>query len=131
METDDVNKLAAYIRDKGYCRIGVDGTNGAGKSTMAGTLARTLGVNHVNLDDYLVKKRGGFLDHLKYRDIKQKTSELGCFVIDGVCLLNVLEKIETPVDCLVYVKRMRHGLWADEDACEVTENVKDYIRKER
>jgi hypothetical protein len=131
METDDVNKLVAHIRDKGYSRIGVDGTNGAGKSTMAGALARALGLNHVNLDDYLVKKQGGFLDHLKYDDIKQKTSELGCFVIDGVCLLSVLEKIETPIDCLVYVKRMCHGLWADEDECEVTGEVEDYIRKER
>ncbi|MDX1914354.1 MAG: hypothetical protein SFU55_02120 [Methylophilus sp.] len=131
METDDVDHLAAYIRDKRYCRIGVDGTSGAGKSTMASALARALGLNHVNLDDYLVKKQGGFLDHLRYDDIKRKTSELGCFVIDGVCLLSVLEEIETSVDCLVYVKRICHGLWADEDECEVTEDVEGYIRKER
>ena len=131
METDDIGKLAAYIRDKGYCRSGVDGTNGVGKSTMAGTLSGTLGLSHLNLDDYLVKKQGGFLDHLKYDEIKQKMSKLECFVVDGVCLLSVLEEIKTPVDCLVYVKRMCHGLWADKDECEVTEDVEDYIKKKR
>jgi len=60
METDDVNTLAAYIREKGYCRIGVDGTNGAGKSTFAAALASALGLCHLNLDDFLVKKRGSF-----------------------------------------------------------------------
>lgn len=131
METDDVDKLATYIRGKGCCRIGVDGTNGAGKSTFAAALANALGICHLNLDDFLVKKQGGFLTHLKYDEIKHKISDLDCFVIDGVCLLNVLEEIDTPVDCLVYVKRMCHGLWADEGDCEVSEEVEEYIKKEK
>lgn len=130
-ETDNVNKLAAHIRDKGYFRIGVDGTDGVGKTTMAEALACTLGIYHLNLDDYLVKQQGGFLDYLKYDDIQNKTSELKSFVIDGVCLLSVLEEIKTPIDCLVYVKRMCHGIWADEDECEVTGDVEDYIKKEK
>jgi len=131
METDDIEKLAAFIRDKGCCRIGVDGTNGAGKSTMASKLSEILGLSHLNLDHYLDKEKGGFLDYLKYDEIKQQTLETACFVVDGVCLLNVLEKIETPIDCLVYVKRMCHGLWADEDECEVTEEIEEYIKKEK
>lgn len=131
METDDVNKLAAYLRDKGCCHIGVDGTNGAGKSTLAAVLASTLGIYHLNLDDFLVKEQGGFLPYLKYGEIKQKISELDCFVIDGVCLLSVLEKVETSIDCLVYMKRMCHGLWADEEECNVTVDVEEYIKKEK
>jgi hypothetical protein len=131
METDDIERLAKYIRDKGYCRIGIDGINGSGKSTLASSLSKTLGLIHLNLDDYLIEKQGGFLDHLKYDEIKQKVSELECFVVDGVCLLSVLENIETPVDCLVYVKRMCHGLWSDEGECEVTGDVEEYIKNER
>jgi hypothetical protein len=130
METDDINKLAAFIIDKGYCRIGVDGTNGAGKSTMASKLSKILGLSYLNLDDFLDKEKGGFLDYLKYDEIKQQTLKTPHFVIDGVCLLSVIEKIETPIDCLVYVKRICHGLWADEDECEITEGIEEY-RKER
>lgn len=129
METDDGNKLAAYIRDKGYCRIGVDGINGAGKSTLAAALASILGKKHLNLDNYLVKNQGGFLAYLKYDELKQKTLELDCFVIEGVCLLKVLEEIQAPVDCLVYVKRMRHGCWDDENLCELGEDLDEYIKK--
>ena len=100
-------------------------------STFAAALANALGICHLNLDDFLVKKQGGFLTHLKYDEIKHKISDLDCFVIDGVCLLNVLEEIDTPVDCLVYVKRMCHGLWADEGDCEVSEEVEEYIKKEK
>ncbi len=131
METDDIEKLATSIRDKGCCRIGIDGTNGAGKSTTASKLAEILGLTHLNLDEYLQKKKGGFLDYLKYPEIKQKISELECFVIDGVCLLNVLEKIGIDVDCLIYVKRIRHGLWADKDECDVTGDIEEYIKREK
>ncbi len=131
METNDFNKLAAYVRNNGYCRIGVDGTNGAGKSMFAAALADELGIYHLNLDNFLVKKQGGFLHHLKYEEIKQKISEFECFVIDGVCLLSVLGKLEMRVDCLVYVKRMRHGLWADEDECDIKDDVEEYIKKEK
>jgi hypothetical protein len=131
IETDDVNKLAAHIRDNSYCRIGVDGMSGVGKSTLAASLARLLGMSYMNLDDYLVEKQGGFLDNLKYDELKQKASELECFVIEGVCLLSALEKIEASVDCLVYVKRMSYGHWADEADCEVNGDVEDYINNQR
>ncbi|RXK89141.1 hypothetical protein EST62_00960 [Chlorobaculum sp. 24CR] len=128
---DDVNQLAAHIRDNGYYRIGVDGMSGVGKSTLAASLARLLGLSHINLDNYLDKGRGGFRDYLKYEAIKQNASELECFVIDGVCLLSVLEKAETSVDCLVYVKRMSYGCWADEADCEVQGDVEVYIKNQR
>ncbi len=131
METDDTSKLAAFIRNNSYCRIGVDGTNDAGKSTMAGNLSKILGLRHLNLDEFLIKESGGYLDYLKYDEIKLQTSETKCFVVEGVCLLNVLEKIDTSIDCLIYVKRMRHNLWADERECEITEEIEDFISNEK
>lgn len=131
METDDISKLAAFIRNKSYCRIGIDGTNNAGKSTMAGKLSKILGIRHLNLDDFLVKGNGGYVDYLKYDEIKLQISDTKCFVVEGVCLLNVLEKTDTSIDCLIYVKRMQHGLWADERECEITEDIEDFINKEK
>ncbi len=131
METDDISKLAAFIRNKNYCRIGIDGTNDAGKSTMAEKLSKILGLMHLNLDNFLIKESGGYLGYLKYDEIKQQASETKHFVIEGVCLLNVLEKIDTSIDCLIYVKRMRHNLWADERECEITEEIEDFISNEK
>ena len=131
METDDISKLATFIRNKGYCRIGIDGTDAAGKSTMAGKLSKILGLTHLNLDDFFIKESGRYLDYLKYNEIRQQASETKCFVVEGVCLLNVLEKIDTPIDCLIYVKRMRHNLWADERECEITEEIEVFISKEK
>lgn len=131
METDDISELATFIRNKSCCRIGVDGTNDAGKSTMAGKLSKILGLRHLNLDDFLVKGGGWYLDYLKYDEIKIRTSETNCFVVEGVCLLNVLEKTDTSIDCLIYVKRMQHGLWADERECEITEEIEEFINREK
>ncbi|MGC8774635.1 MAG: hypothetical protein ACP5R6_05185, partial [Chlorobaculum sp.] len=131
IETDDIKKIAARILDNGYYLIGVDGRSGVGKSTMAEKLATLSGLSHMNLDDYLDNNQGGFLDYLDYDAIKQKASELGRFVIDGVCLLSVLEKTETSVDCFVYVKKMSYGCWADEADCEVKGDVEVYINKQR
>jgi len=58
-------------------------------------------------------------------------SGLECFVVEGVCLLSVVEKIDAHVDCLVYVKRTHHGRWADERECEVAGDIEEYLRKER
>jgi len=131
IETDSVQEILSIIRKRGFGRIGVDGTNKAGKTTMSTKLANELGFSHLNLDDYLEKNKGGFLEFLKYQDIKQDLSELDNFVIDGVCLLKVLGHIDTPIEVLIYVKRMRHGLWADETECEVEGDVEKYIKKEK
>ena len=53
METNDIEKLAEFIRNGGHCRIGIDGIDGAGKSTIANRLSESLGLSHLNLDDYL------------------------------------------------------------------------------
>ncbi len=94
METDDVSKLAAYIREKGCCRIGVDGTNGAGKSTFSAALASALGIFHLNLDRFSCQETGRIFSLSEYDEIKQKISYLDGYVIDGVCLLRVLEEID-------------------------------------
>ena len=80
---------------------------------------------------YLEKNKGGFLEYLKYSDLINDLSISDGFIIDGVCLLKVLDTIDMPVDVLVYVKRMRHGLWADESECEIEGDIEAYLIKER
>jgi len=50
------------------CRlIGIDGICGIGKSTLAEQLSDELNYYHINLDDYLEKKRIGFVEDLRFR----------------------------------------------------------------
>lgn len=130
-KTGNIQKLADHIRGKGYRRIAVDGTNGAGKSTVSADLANELGFAHINLDEYLDKNKGGFLEYLQYDDVKKDLLNLDGLVLDGICLLKVLDTIDMSVDVLVYVKRMRHGLWADESECEIDCEIEEFIAKEK
>ena len=128
---DNLEEIGQLIRNKNYRFIGVDGTNGAGKSTMASKLSKAIGLTHINLDDFLNKKQGGYLEFLKYDEIKRKISELDSYIIDGVCLMKVLGKIQISIDCLIYVKRMRHGIWSDEEECNIDGDVEEFIKKEK
>ena len=52
-------------------------------------------------------------------------------MIEGVCLLQVLERLGVRLDCVIYIKRMTSGLWSDEDECEFPFGVEEAIRQSR
>lgn len=122
--------LIEHIQNKGHLCIGIDGIDGAGKSTLARKLSAALISEHVNLDDFLIKNREGFLKNLKYTELKKKTTECSSFVIEGVCLLKALNEIKLKVDCLIYVKTMHLGYWSDERECDIDGDVEEFIKKE-
>lgn len=66
IELETSQELAALLRESGYGRIGIDGVDGSGKTTLAKNLAEQLDVPLISLDDYLDEKRDGYLDHLRY-----------------------------------------------------------------
>lgn len=47
-----------------------------------------------------------------------------------MCLLQALNVANLKIDALVYVKRMQHGLWADEHECDVVEDVDVFLKAE-
>lgn len=112
--------------------IGVDGTNGARKTTVAGALAMELDLPLISLDNYLQKNQGGFVEHLQYDELLNDIKEHRNFIVEGVCLLQALEKVNTQLDILLYVKRYHHGLWADErELCVPLEQVEEFLKEER
>ncbi len=130
-EFSDINDLVNFVREAGYGRVGIDGTNGAGKTTVAKELSSRLGYRLLSLDGFLEKNQGGFIEHLKYSELSAEINSLKAFVIEGVCLLEVLSRLETEVEVLVYIKRQQHGLWADERECEIEGDVEEFIGTER
>lgn len=103
--------------------IGIDGADGAGKTTIAKQIAVAINASHIELDNFLDKHKGRFIEHIRYNYLKrhlQNAKKLEkTIVIEGVCLLKVLKKLGKNLDYLIYVKRMGpYGLWYDDYYCE-------------
>lgn len=131
-EFTSICALVDRLRTENYKVIGLDGTNGARKTTIASALAIELDLPLISLDDYLEKNQGSFIEHIKYEDLSQETQAEQRFIIEGVCLLEVLVKVNVQPDILLYVKRYQLELWADEqDLCVPEEQLEEFLRKER
>lgn len=123
--------LATCLREGSYRRVGIDGVDGCGKTTLAKTLAAQLKIPLISVDDYLNKKRGSYLEHLRYENLKWTFHAQSPCIMEGVCLLQVLKFAGLDIDTLVYVKRMRHGLWSDERECDIDEDVDAFLEEEK
>ena len=125
--TEDV---VAYAVKGAFRKIGIDGVDGAGKSTLAEKIGAAMHIKRIGLDEYLDQKRGGFLKHLNYPDIAAAV-QCNAFVIEGVCLLEVLERLHCTVDLLIYVQRTHYGVWIHRDTCDIEGDVEKVIERKR
>jgi shikimate kinase len=128
-EVETVDDVVAELG--GARRIGVDGADGAGKSTLADRLSEVLAMPVFHLDHFLEKNQGGFVEHIKYDELGSAIRQHSSFVIDGVCLREVLRRAGISVDAFVYVKRYYRGLWSEEREFEIDEPLEDFLAKER
>lgn len=127
----DADALIAALRARKACRIGVDGIDGVGKSELSAIVASELGIPVIGLDDYVEKNRGSYVPYIDYAAVTALVADSPNFVIEGVCLLDVLERLGVRLDSLVYIKRMSSGIWADEDECEFPNGIEEAIRQSR
>lgn len=130
---DEVTSLDELVRLlSGVNRIGIDGTHGVRKSSVADFLGRELELPVVHTDDFLEENQGGYVEFLQYDVLGTKLGSVEKFVVEGVCLLHVLERIRVSVDAVVYIKRYDLGLWADERELNVPmAQLDDFLKNER
>lgn len=126
-------ELFSILENQNYRIIGIDGMDGAGKSFIANKVATKFDLRHINLDDYVEKNKGQYAPNIKYdllrRAIEQSQKPI---IIDGVCLLAILNNMSIEPDLLLYVKRMSsYGIWHDGDRCEVPEDIDAFISREK
>jgi hypothetical protein len=98
-----VSELAAQLEKWPAGLFGIDGYQGAGKSTLAQEIAARLRVPALHLDDFLVVGEGGFVNFIRYDElaIALRARPL---VVEGVCLLAVTNRLGITPDVLVYVQ---------------------------
>lgn len=99
--------------------ISIDGNDNVGKTWLANKLSPLLSAPVVSLDDYVSKKKDGYVPFLKVRDIQERLSTgEPRFIIEGVCLLAAARRCGFRVHKLIYVKRMSpYGDWLDAEEC--------------
>lgn len=119
------------LRDANAQRIGIDGIDGCGKTTLGKAVAARLRCRLFSLDDYLEKDKGRFVDFLDFTRLHTEVSPEEAYVIEGVCLLHALQRADLAVDTLVYVKRRHLGVWTDERELDLNEPLEGFLESER
>jgi uridine kinase len=101
--------------------IGIDGFDGSGKTYLSHEIGKKLNIPVLNLDDYLIKGKESYVEHLKYKEISEFIEKnKNSFIIEGVCLLDVLKKLHLDLDCLIYIKLLdEDGVWRAEEECDI------------
>lgn len=130
-EFSDLNELIRFVTSRHAKTIGIDGVDGAGKSSLAKVLSETLSIAAINVDDFLEKDKGNYVAYIDRKRLSNevKHAEDG-FVIEGVCLLDVLAEVNITLDLLIYIKRMsEHDQWRDQDECDIEENIDDFVAR--
>ena len=95
-----------------------------GKSTLSKVwLAQDLSGSVLKLDDYFLENGKPYRERLNYDDISNDLASLQeqgrPVIVEGICLLDVVDKIGVKLDALVYVKKLNDmGLWHDKDICD-------------
>ncbi|RPJ46867.1 MAG: hypothetical protein EHM16_08045 [Betaproteobacteria bacterium] len=131
VEVDTPDAVIDVLKTAGSRCVGIDGINGSGKSTLAKAIAAKFNCRVFCLDDYLEREKGGFLEFIDYNRLKADVSNEKSYVIEGVCLLEALDRAYLRIDALVYVKRRHLGLWADERDLDLNESLEDFLEGER
>ena len=127
-----MDKLVSLLRSLRASQpriIGIDGELGCGKTTVARHLSKELECESLHLDSYLLKGQGSFVRSIRYDELRDAIAlRKGPFILEGLCLLAVLEGLSLRPDFLVYVDpeiRFRNA----RKSPLLQSEVRDYIEK--
>jgi hypothetical protein len=117
--------------------IAIDGFDGCGKTMLARTLRDHLACQLIEIDDFLNRNEVGYVEHLRYEDLKvvlaEGISNDHLVVIEGICILEVLARLAAVSDVHIYVKRVRlfgsTVYWSDREACDSPFQPEEYLRQ--
>lgn len=137
VELTDVQSLINHLRNNGVgskpLRVGIDGSHGIGKSTLAYCLACHLHAPVVSVDQFIFRDDRPYVERIRPElkelyDHYMATRRI--FFIEGVCLLSVLEKNGLSLDILIYVRKLDSvGEWYESELYNGTESVGDWTNR--
>jgi hypothetical protein len=100
----DFHRIIAALRQTQPRIVGVDGDLGAGKTKVAGQITALLDCTCLHLDAFLLRGQGTFAPSIHYDQLQLAIAESGgTILIEGVCLLAVLDQLSIVPDYLIFV----------------------------
>jgi uridine kinase len=128
-ETSEIKDITKKLKRGDFSLIGIDGIDGSGKSTLAKRLSTELSYVHIELDNYIEKYRGRFVQHIKHDEVREKIKKAqSSVIVEGICLFKVFEKLKMSPDLSIYIKKMSDdGLWQDESKCNVQGDIDKFM----
>ena len=131
-EASTSSEVARLLHSSASSHIAVDGTDGSGKSTLARELASALNLAVIHLDDFVARNLGAYIPNLDTAKLAEAVGRAtNGWVLEGICILQALEAISVECDALVYVKKMSHGYWCDEDQLDPHVPVEEHLARLR
>lgn len=130
-ETGSASEAAELLSDAGTRFVALDGAHGSGKSFLARELGALLGRQVVHLDDFLDRNKGAYVEYLDLPRLSAKLRELPAAIVEGICALQVFERLGIEPDAFVYVKRSAHGEWLDQNDYDVKIPIEDHLENVR
>ena len=126
-------RLGNHVRTRGRVIIGIDGAIGAGKSCLAHAIGSRFGETVISLDKYVTSGKGRYRTSIRYQSLRQDLERYKgqerVLVVEGVCLLEILDRVDVSPDVVVYVKRVsRNGYWLDEETCDRARGLRELLR---
>lgn len=112
--------------------IGIDGKDGVGKTRLAMYLNNNMNCTIISLDKFLERNTEMYAKSINLKEIKNNIENTNrTIIIEGVCLLHIVQRLSIRIDKLIYVKRTRHGTWVDEEICLPLESLDLVFEKQR
>jgi hypothetical protein len=133
LDIEDNKVLFDFLQSRGLRSkpiiIGIDGSTGVGKSNLAYCIGCKFNIPVINIDHYVEEIHDSYKEAVALEPLDKLTKRYRnterSYVIEGVCLLEILEALYINPDILLYYKLYNSRKeWVDEDACScvVTED---------
>jgi hypothetical protein len=101
-QVSHLTELGRRIRSRQFGLLAIDGPPGSGKTYAAQYLANELQIPCIHVDDFLIEHEGGYVDYIRYDDLEESLADAPA-IIEGVCLLEILQRVDASADLFIYV----------------------------
>ena len=125
-----IENIKKSLLSKRSSIIAIDGPLASGKSTLANQIFVDHGYDCIHVDDFLEIGTGEFYTALKLDKFKEKILSLSKpFVIEGVCMINIMESLNIYPYVLIYLQESLSGYkkWNDKLEIEVSQYIEKYL----
>lgn len=126
-EANSPAEAASLLRSSCARLVAVDGAHGSGKSHLAGELGALLEMEVVHLDDFVARNQREYVQHIDFSSVSAALAVGGALIVEGICVLQILDRLGMEPDAFVYVKRVAHGYWLDEDHFDPQMPIEDHL----